>query len=181
MNPATVKLTKKNIGEIGQSDQMDEVRLISDEDEVRASYSVMKQLRTHLSETEYVQLVAHQRKFDAYQLLGLFQSGMVQAVAGFRLLTSLANGKHVYVDDLISDELHRSKGYGKILLDWIASHGKGQGCGSLHLDSGVQRHGAHRFYLRERMDIVYYHFRRPLQLVETHCNGRRAQPVLGHW
>ncbi len=48
------------------------------------------------------------------------------------------------------------------LLDWIGRYGKERGCTSLHLDSGVQRHAAHRFYLRERMDIVFYHFRKAL-------------------
>ena len=28
----------------------------------------------------------------------------------------------------------------------------------LHLDSGVQRFGAHRFYLASRMDIIAHHF-----------------------
>jgi hypothetical protein len=32
------------------------------------------------------------------------------------------------------------------------------GCRSLDLDSGVQRFEAHRFYLRERMNITAHHF-----------------------
>lgn len=35
-------------------------------------------------------------------------------------------------------------------------HGEGY---ELHLDSGVQRYGAHRFYLRHGMDITSHHFR----------------------
>ena len=31
-------------------------------------------------------------------------------------------------------------------------------CAELHLDSGVQRFGAHRFYLNHRMDITSHHF-----------------------
>jgi hypothetical protein len=33
-----------------------------------------------------------------------------------------------------------------------------QGCRQLELDSGVQRFGAHRFYLREGFDISSHHF-----------------------
>jgi coproporphyrinogen III oxidase len=36
------------------------------------------------------------------------------------------------------------------------------GGGELHLDSGVQRFDAHRFYLRHRMAIVGHHFALPL-------------------
>ena len=33
------------------------------------------------------------------------------------------------------------------------------GCAQLHLDSGVQREKAHRFYFREGMGVNAYHFR----------------------
>jgi hypothetical protein len=33
----------------------------------------------------------------------------------------------------------------------------------LDLDSGVHRHDAHRFYLRERMLISAHHFTKPLR------------------
>jgi hypothetical protein len=35
---------------------------------------------------------------------------------------------------------------------------KARNCDQLHLDSGVQRFGAHRFYLASRMDIIAHHF-----------------------
>jgi hypothetical protein len=44
------------------------------------------------------------------------------------------------------------------VLDWLAGVAREEGCGSLHLDSGVQRHGAHRFYFRKGMSISSYHF-----------------------
>lgn len=33
-----------------------------------------------------------------------------------------------------------------------------EGCNAFHLDSGTQRHDAHRFYLRHGFHISYYHF-----------------------
>ena len=44
------------------------------------------------------------------------------------------------------------------LLDWLAEEAKEHGCGQLHLDSGVQRRDAHRFYFREGMGITSFHF-----------------------
>ncbi|MEH2265848.1 hypothetical protein [Nostoc sp.] len=37
-------------------------------------------------------------------------------------------------------------------------YAKNHGCKHLSLDSGVQRFGAHRFYLMERMKITSHHF-----------------------
>jgi hypothetical protein len=38
-----------------------------------------------------------------------------------------------------------------------------EGCRALHLDSGVQRFAAHRFYLGKRMEITSRHFGLALQ------------------
>ena len=84
------------------------------------------------------------------------------AVAGFRLGESLAWGRHVYVDDLVTLPEARSRGYGAALLAWLADFGRAQGAGQLHLDSGRQRTGAHRFYEREGLAASSLHFRRSL-------------------
>jgi len=141
---------------------MPTIRLVETEAELRATFPVMVQLRTHLTEEGYLAQVAHQREHDAYRVVAAYEGDAVVAVAGFRLATALALGRYVYIDDLVTDDAARSLGHGKALLDWIADWARDQGCSGLHLDSGVQRHAAHRFYLRERMDIVFFHFRKQL-------------------
>jgi len=138
---------------------MIEIKLADSEDEIRGTWRVMRQLRSHLSEDEYVAQVGLQREHERYHVAALYDGGEVRAVAGFRLALGLALGRYVYIDDLVSDAAARSRGYGSRLMAWVGDYGKARGCTSLHLDSGVQRHAAHRFYLRERMDIVFYHFR----------------------
>jgi len=121
---------------------------------------VMAQLRPHLSEDAYVAQVHHQERHDHYHVVSLYEAGEVRAVGGFRVATCLAMGHHLYVDDLVTDSEARSHGHGKALLDWMEARGKALGCRQIVLDSGVQRHSAHRFYLRERMDIICYNFRK---------------------
>lgn len=140
---------------------MYDIRLANTDEEIASTFAVMRQLRPHIAEQDYVPLVK-QHMEGGYLLAFLQDGGRVCAAAGFRITDSLAWGHHVYVNDLISDEAARSAGYGAALLDWVASYAKERGCTQLHLDSGVQRHGAHRFYLRERMDITCYHFQRSI-------------------
>jgi GNAT superfamily N-acetyltransferase len=64
----------------------------------------------------------------------------------------------IQVDDLVTDAGARSGGYGRALFEWLVEEGRAKGCSVLELDSGVMRHDAHRFYLRERMHILAYHF-----------------------
>lgn len=141
---------------------MHDIRLMDTDDGIASTFPVMKQLRPHLSEETYVAQIRRLQREHGFQLAALLSDGQVRAVAGFRLSESLAWDRYVYVDDLVSDGEGRSHGFGGALLSWISARARQQGCTQLHLDSGVQRHGAHRFYLRERMDIASYHFRRDL-------------------
>jgi GNAT superfamily N-acetyltransferase len=53
---------------------------------------------------------------------------------------------------------HRSKGYGAALMAWLERCAADNGCRQLHLDSGMQRRDAHRFYRRAGMQATGLHF-----------------------
>ncbi|HVR61329.1 MAG TPA: GNAT family N-acetyltransferase [Polyangia bacterium] len=129
--------------------------------EIDATFTVMHQLRPALVAADY--RVAVERMMQSgFHLAAALEGAVdpvVRAVAGYRFGESLAWGRYLYVDDLVTDGVDRSRGFGKRLLDWLKDEARAHGCAQLHLDSGVQRHGAHRFYLRERMDIASFHFR----------------------
>ena len=127
------------------------------EQEIRACYPVMAELRPHVAPDEFLRRVKRQTAHAGYQLACL-TDGEVQAVAGFRISECLAWGKFLYVDDLVARKQERSKGYGGALFDWLVGYAKVEQCEQFHLDSGVQRFAAHRFYLRRRMIIECHHF-----------------------
>lgn len=133
------------------------IALAENQASVARCYPVMVQLRPHLTEAAYLAAVERQRS-AGYQLVYLEAEDVVCAVAGFRLMEMLAYGKTLYVDDLVTDEAQRSKGYGEALLAWLREHAQAHNCDLLHLDSGVQRFAAHRFYFTQRMWISAYHF-----------------------
>ena len=137
---------------------MEKIRLSESQDDIRRCYDVMHELRTHLSMDEFVSQVRRQRDSQGYKLACLEDAGDMAAVTGFRFIEMLAWGRAMYVDDLVTAARARSKGYGGRLFDWLVELAKQEGCAQFHLDSGVQRHGAHRFYLQKRMDITSYHF-----------------------
>ncbi|MDH4273926.1 MAG: GNAT family N-acetyltransferase [Gammaproteobacteria bacterium] len=132
------------------------IALAANEDDTKRCYPVMAELRPHLSEAQFLAQVTRQRA-QGYQLVYL-EDGQVHSVAGFRVMEMLAFGKLLYVDDLITVERERSRGFGDQLFDWLVDHARQQGCECVHLDSGVHRFAAHRFYLRKRMEINCHHF-----------------------
>ena len=133
------------------------IQLATTDSEIAASFPVMQQLRPHITGEEFLPRVREQQQ-SGYQLASIEDEGEIVAVAGFRLGHNLAWGRFLYVDDLVTLPQQRSKGYGKTLLTWLRGYATEQGCTQLHLDSGVQREEAHRFYLREGMDKASYHF-----------------------
>ncbi len=144
-----------------------EVRVAETDADVERCYPVMVQLRPHLTRESLVAQVRRQREREGYQLVYVEDEGQVRALAGFRFQEMLARGWHMYVDDLVTDELGRSRGYGAFLMDWLVARAREEGCDNLDLDSGVQRFAAHRFYFRQRMTISAYHFALPLKGEQT--------------
>jgi GNAT superfamily N-acetyltransferase len=133
------------------------IQLAISDPQISRCFEVLNQLRPHLQQSEFLAQVQRQQQ-SGYQLAFLEQDSQVVAVAGFSRGECLAWGEFMYVYDLVVAEAMRSQGHGQQLLQWLVDFAKSHDCQQLHLDSGVQRHVAHRFYLQQRMDITSHHF-----------------------
>jgi GNAT superfamily N-acetyltransferase len=134
-----------------------DIRAVTTAAQLRELWPVVAQLRPHLDEDGFVTQTL--RQFDGgFHATALYTDGAPRAFAGWRVLEMLAVGKHIYVDDLVTDATTRSQGHGKALLDWLKAEALRLGCVRLQLDSGTQRKDAHAFYLREGLRIESFHF-----------------------
>jgi GNAT superfamily N-acetyltransferase len=122
---------------------------------------VLLELRSNLTPGECLDRVRLQST-NGYHLVALEQDQQVLAAAGYRILHSLKWGKFLYVDDLVTQPDCRNQGLGDRLLKWLIREAKKLNCEQIHLDSGVQRHAAHGFYLKNRLHIIAYHFAQTL-------------------
>jgi GNAT superfamily N-acetyltransferase len=125
-------------------------------------FEVMGELRAHLSLEQFRDLYVEARP-GGYRVVGVFDGDSCRAVAGYRIMTNLISGKHMYVDDLVTAEKWRSHGYGRLLNKYLGDLAQKEGCTSVQLDSATHRHEAHRFYFRERYAIRSFHFVRLLE------------------
>lgn len=130
---------------------------IETDDEIHACFDVLSQLRPSIKKSEFLKQIRNQYK-RGYLLAALMLDGDVIAVAGFHLKENLAWGKHLYVEDLITEQTQRSNGFGKKLLTWLHNYARENDCNQLHLDSGIQRKDAHCFYEREGMMFASHHY-----------------------
>ena len=131
-------------------------RAVTD-DEIRACWPVLQQLRPDLAADALVPAV---RRMEAHGFRLAYTTdagGTVRGVAGYRVTEMLRTGLMLEVDDLVTDASERSRGHGHALMAWLVAEARRLGCPVVELDSGVQRHAAHRFYFREGMHILGYH------------------------
>lgn len=134
-----------------------EIRIASTDAEIASCFPVMRELRPLLTAETFVARV-RQQELRGYCLAFRAADGVTVAAAGFRILDNLAWGRFLYVDDLVTLASERSHGHGSALLAWLEAFAADNGCDELHLDSGVQRLDAHRFYDREGMARTCLHF-----------------------
>lgn len=128
------------------------------EAEICACFPAFHELRPHLSERGFIAQVRRQMANHGYVLVYMLDEGSVVAAAGYRVAEFLAWGRTFYVDDFVTLSAARRRGYGGKLLDWLLEHATELSCDQFHLDSGVQRHDAHRLYLSRKLQISSHHF-----------------------
>lgn len=133
------------------------IRIATTDSEIAACFPVMRELRPHLVQEQFLARIRSQ-EHAGYRLAYVRASDGIVAVAGFRLAENLAWGRFLYVDDLVTLPEQRSQGHGARLLSWLKGQAARQGCEQMHLDSGMQRKEAHRFYAREGMTMASLHF-----------------------
>lgn len=138
------------------------VRELSTTLEFREAYPVLSQLRDHLTEAAFLEQLDAMRD-DGYRLFALFDDGDVVAVVGLVVRRNFFCHRHVFVEDLVTDEQHRGEGYGSRLLEYVHEFAREQSCSYVELESGLWREQAHEFYEDQGYDKVCYSFRRDVE------------------
>lgn len=125
------------------------MKIVETEQELRACYPVMKELRPHLeSEDAFVAQIMRQREQD-YHILAVWDGDEVVALAGYRYQENTVYGRFLYVDDLVTAQQHRSRRWGALLLSKLTVFAEQAQCKRLVLDTGLTNGLAQRFYFRE--------------------------------
>ena len=128
-------------------------------DQVRGCFSVMKKLRPDLrDEDSFTQEVLKLQQSSGYHLLAVQSGSTVLGLIGFRRIANLMHGPHIYVDDLVTLEEHRSRGIGGDLLDAVLAKARELGCKRVLLDTGIDNREATDFYLRRGFLITANRF-----------------------
>ena len=89
---------------------------LTDASELERAFPVLKELRPHLDFSDFKEIYEQARGSDGYRLVAIEKDEKFVALMGFRFLSDFVRGRHLYIDDLVSTESMRSKGYGADLF-----------------------------------------------------------------
>ncbi|MFI8684626.1 GNAT family N-acetyltransferase [Rossellomorea sp. NPDC077527] len=124
---------------------METIKELQTRSEIIQAYPVMHELRTDLSEETYLALFGEMGK-EGYRLFALYVDEEIVSLTGIGERVNFYNKHHIYIYDLITSPNHRSKGYGKLLLEYVHRLAGELGVEYVALESGLARRDAHRFY-----------------------------------
>jgi GNAT superfamily N-acetyltransferase len=104
--------------------------------------------------------VSHLRRMseEGARVTQLFHENEVRAIAIWRTFLTTYCGRRFEIDDLVTAEAHRSKGYGATLIKALEGKARSLSCNYVMLTSATWRVDAHRFYFRERYVIDAFLF-----------------------
>ena len=118
---------------------------------------LINQLSPDIKQKEYERMLDEMLK-RGYRMIGVFEGRKCIGVSGFWLGTKLYSDKYLEPDNVVIDKTYRSKGIGKILMDWLEAEAKSKGCKTILLDAYVENFSGHRFYYREGFIARGFHF-----------------------
>ena len=118
---------------------------------------VLGELRPHLTPLSLKAIYAEGHP-QGLRFTGAYVAGTCVGVAGWRIVATTFCGRKLTIDDLVVGTAARSNGIGHALLAELQQRARTAGCQLLDLDSATHRTDAHRFYTRERLSILAFHF-----------------------
>lgn len=108
--------------------------------EILSAFPLMAMLRARIRRDTFLAEVRRQQQ-DGYELVGGFEEGRLVTLAGVRRTHTLSRGEHLFVDDLVTDESVRGRGYGRLTIEWLSERARNEGLSRLYLDSRLTARG----------------------------------------
>jgi GNAT superfamily N-acetyltransferase len=123
------------------------IRVLEHDAEILAAFPLLNVLRANLVRERFLTDVRSQQR-DGFALAAGFvpgEPGRPVVIAGFWPTSSLNQGPHLFVDDLITDPSCQGRGYGAAMIAWLRQRAASLGLNWVCLDSRATAKG---FYER---------------------------------
>ena len=125
-------------------------------------FDLLKNLRPQLTIESFKDLYTKAHKEGGYEIIGLEKDNELVGLMGFRIITDFVHGRHLYIDDLITSEFHRSGGLGAQMLDHAEVLAKENHCSNLRLCTGIENERGKNFYEKNGWNLRAVAFKKKI-------------------
>jgi len=133
------------------------IRELTTFDEMAQQLSLINQLSPDIKQKGYERMLKEMLK-NGYRMIIVEEGEKIIGVSGFWIGTKLYCDKYLEPDNVVIDKNYRSKGIGKLLMDWLTEEAKRNNCTMVMLDAYLENFSGHRFYYREGFIARGFHF-----------------------
>lgn len=134
---------------------------IIEENEISSILPYLKMLN---EKTDEVTLVSRLKEMTGhnYKCVGVYDNENLIGITGFWILYKHYVGKHIEPDNVIIHPDYRSKGIGELMMNWLYTYAKNEGCLAVELNCYVSNHKGVRFWIQQGYRIIGYHMQKLL-------------------
>jgi GNAT superfamily N-acetyltransferase len=127
-------------------------------DDMMAQLHVLQELYPTLTHEDYSKELDAMLPNNRYFQVAVFEEDTCVGLTGVWIGTKLWSGKYAEIDNLVVCSAHRSKGAGKLLIDYVKAIAQKEGCSMVALDSYTTNFNAHKLFYNEGFGPKGFHF-----------------------
>jgi GNAT superfamily N-acetyltransferase len=126
-------------------------------EEMLATYEVLTELYPSLTKEEYTNELTFMIQHNYTQVV-VMENEQCLGLSGVWIGNKLWCGKYLEIDNIIVSEKIRSKGVGKMIVNYLEEKAKSLGCNMMALDSYTNNFKAHKFFYNQGFSPKGFHF-----------------------
>lgn len=135
-----------------------QIKEITSKQEMLNSYDILVEVYPNLTYQAYSTDLDDMLKFNYKQILVLDEKHNIIGLSGFWIGKKLWCGKYLELDNVVVSSKYRSKGAGKLIIEYLERKAKDEKCSMLALDSYTTNFKAHKFFYKHNFEPRGFHF-----------------------
>jgi len=143
-------------------------------DEMLTTFPVLVFEYPSMTKEAYEKML-HEMAPANYAQVGAFENDICLGVSGYWVNTKLWCGRYLELDNIVVSETERSRGIGKMLMEFLSEVAEKRECNMLALDSYTTNFKAHKLFYNLGFVPRGFHFIKFLSDSDTDANGYRVK------
>lgn len=138
------------------------IKELNTKEEMLTAYPLVHQMYEKMDEKKFSAALDEMILRDNYKMVAAFLDKKMVGVSGYWISYMFYCGRYLQASNFVVDKESRSRGVGKIILNYLEEKAKKEECNKFVLDSYTENKKSHPLLFREDFYIRGFHFMKDL-------------------